>query len=142
MLQTTATQCRAAAPLCIHNLNLVPPLVQALVTSMRTANPGRVIPPTAVRGFSSRDAANLYTAANPETVRGGVFFERLAGSRIGFVLQVNMTFLNFHGKYQNPNTYLQVTSYSGCTIHESINQLPLCFSEHDFMGSSLRRDRA
>lgn len=75
---------------------------------MRTDNPGRVIPPTAVRGFTSRDDANLYTAANPETVRGGVFFERLAGGRIGYVLQVNMTFLNFHGQYQNPNTYLQV----------------------------------
>lgn len=61
------------------------------MTAIRTNNPGRPVPASAVRGFATRDAANAYEAANPETVTGGLFFSRLAGGNIGFVLQSNST---------------------------------------------------
>ena len=65
--------------------------LQAIVTGIRNNNPGRPIPASSVRGFPTRDAANAYEVANPETVTGGLFFSRLSGGNIGFVLQSNST---------------------------------------------------
>lgn len=87
-LQLRSTQCRG-----VHYAahEAIVPKLQAIVTAIRNNNPGRAIPASAVRGFPSRDAANAYEAANPETVTGGLFFSRLAGGNIGFVLQSNST---------------------------------------------------
>jgi ABC-type multidrug transport system ATPase subunit len=82
--------------------------IEAIVTAIRNNNPGRPIPASAVRGFPSRDVANAYEAANPETVTGGLFFSRLTGGNIGFVLQSNSTARNFHGTYLDPNLEIQI----------------------------------
>jgi len=84
------------------------PTVDALVESIRTNNPERIIPTSSVRGFPTREAANEYETANPESVLGGIFFSTLPSGSLGYVLQANMSTLNFHGEYQDPNLYIQV----------------------------------
>lgn len=56
--------------------------------SIRTNNPERIIPTSSVRGFPTREAANEYETANPESVLGGIFFSTLPSGSLGYVLQV------------------------------------------------------
>lgn len=91
-MYTLAVRVLSGKPLLCNSVVLFdPPALQAIVAGIRDNNPGRPIPASQVRGFASRDAANAYEKANPETVTGGLFFSRQSGGNIGFVLQSNST---------------------------------------------------
>ena len=64
---------------------------QAVVRAIRLNNPGRPIPRARVLGFPSVEAANAYELANPQTVAGGLFFQRDPLGNLAFVVQSNST---------------------------------------------------
>ena len=63
--------------------------------AIRLNNPGRPIPRARVLGFPSLEAANAYELANPQTVAGGLFFQRDPQGNLAFVVQSNSTVRSF-----------------------------------------------
>ena len=59
--------------------------------AIRLNNPGRPIPRARVLGVPSVVAANVYELANPQTVAGGLFFQRDPLGNLAFVVQSNST---------------------------------------------------
>lgn len=90
-------------------------IAQSIANNMRLNNPGRVISESAVLGFPSITDANLFLAANPERVLGGVHFLLDAnapspppGPGLDYVLQVNSTVRYFKARYQDPTFFSAV----------------------------------
>lgn len=90
-------------------------IAQSIANNMRLNNPGRVISESAVQGFASIADANLFLAANPERVLGGVHFLLDAnapspppGPGLDYVLQVNSTVRYFKARFQDPTFFSAV----------------------------------
>jgi ABC-type multidrug transport system ATPase subunit len=100
-------------------------IAQSIANGMRLNNPGRVIDPSAILGFTSIAEANTFLAANPERVLGGVHFLLDANTGpnatatevpaaggapldLNYVLQVNSTIKYFKAKFQDPTFFSAV----------------------------------